>query len=197
MKNLQLIICLFALSFVGCKKTVDSETKRWNSSQARLERLMSEYPNFKTALSADLAAARKIHQEALTKPDDDSKISWLNQANSEAYPNYVRKLDNMDREVEEIRESSVKLFEYADSGNSTLVAGIKSMNVESTIKDAKSYLTSVEAKDKYQANQVVDKAYGKINRLNQSITKRLRDIERERRAADQALKAETESQIVE
>lgn len=186
MKILPFITSLLFLFIFSCEKTVDSEQKRWNASQARLERLMSEYPNFKTALSSDLTAARKLYQEAMTKTDDETKISWLNQANSAAYPSYVRKLDNMDREVEEIRESSVKLFEYADGGNSTLVASVKNMNVESTIKDAKSYLASVEAKDKYQANQVVDKAYGKINRLNQSITKKLRTIEREKRAAEQA-----------
>lgn len=196
MKNLIFSTIVLALCFISCEKTVDSETNRWNSSQARLERLMSEYPNFKTALSTDLAAARKIYQEAMTKTDDETKISFLNQANNTAYPSYVRKLDNMDREVEEIRESSVKLFEYADSGNSALVASVKNMNVESTITDAKSYLASVEAKDKFQANQVVDKAYGKINRLNQSITKKLRQIERDRRAEEQALKAETESEHV-
>ena len=51
---------------VGCAKTVEGETKAWNDNVAQLNALIAQYPGFKPALEARLAAAKKTYDAAST-----------------------------------------------------------------------------------------------------------------------------------
>ena len=185
MKTINLILFVCLIGFISCEKTVDSETNRWARNQARLERLMSEYPNFKSALQGQLQEARSTYQEAIQQTDEATKIEWLSNANKVASPAYVSQLDNLDKKIEKLRESGIKLFEYSENNKGILIAGLKSINIESTINDSKSYLASVTVNDKHQAQQVVTKAMSKLDRLQKSISDSIKDFERQLREQNQ------------
>ena len=177
-----LLLCLSSLAIfllVACEKTIESETNRWNSNQARLERLISEYPNLSAALQSQLTEARSLYEAAKGITDEESRISKMAEANSAAAPYFVSTLDNMDKKIEELRAISAELFEDGND-KSIMVAGIKYMNIESTILEAKDYLSKTAATDKYQADQVVRKASDKIQRMTQRIKDGIKKIEAEK-----------------
>ncbi len=178
MKNTLTLIFILAIGFISCEKTVDSETNRWNSNQASLKRLMSEYPNFKAALETQLAEATQIFKVAADLPNEEARIEMMAKANNTARPTYVKQLDGMDKKIEQLRESIVELIDGGGE-KELLIAGVKFNNAESVIYEAKSYLSSVTATDKYQAEQVVKKAVGKIDRMTKSIEDRLRTRKRQ------------------
>lgn len=178
-----ILFCLSVsiLSFLACEKTLDSETKRWSYNQARLERLSTEYPNFSTALKNQLEEARSAFEKAKSITDEEAKIQAMDHANDIAAARFISDLDNLDKKVEALRESNLKLMEYSENNKGILVAGLKSVNIESTIKESKNYLSTVAPKNKIQAEQAVNKALGPLERMQKSISNSIRDIERAQR----------------
>ncbi len=189
MKLYQLIIAGLLLSAISCKKTVDGETERWMNSEARLTRLMTEYPNFEVALSKVLEESKVLFQSAASETNPELKIEKLGIANKAANPSFVNRLDNLDKQIENLRETSVKLFEMAETNKNIIVADVRADNVDSVIKDAKKYLAKVEVTDKRQANQALTKGLGKLDRLERNIKSQLSKAERAKRAAEQAANA--------
>lgn len=176
-----LLICTFS-----CKKTVDGETERWMNSEARLSRLMTEYPNFKTALQTVLEDSKVLFTQASKETNPEIKIEKLGVANKAANPPFVSRLDGLDRQIENLRESSVKLFEMAETNKNIIVADVRADNVNAVIKDAKKYLAKVEVTDKRQANQALTKGLGKMDRLDRNIKKQLAEAQKVKRAKEKA-----------
>lgn len=174
MKSFALILSLFTLCLFACEKTIDSETNRWNRNQARLERIQLEYPNFSSAIKAQLQEATTIYEQAQQLSEEEAKIEMMAKANRTAVPRYITQLDNLDKKEEALRESSIELIEYAENNKGVLVAGLKSMNVENVIKESRTYLSSVIVNNPQQAEQVISKAIGKLDRLQKSISTSLR-----------------------
>lgn len=175
MKYLPLLLLPFL--WMGCERTVDSENNRWVRNKARLERLSSEYPNLAVAFSAHLQQASQVYQQAEQVSNEEEKINLMAEANRKASPTYIKQLDQLDEKVEKLRTSSLELMERSENSN-FLLTGLKSMNVEETIKEAKAYLKEVKVSNEHQAEQVVDKAIAKIDRLQKSVSQSLKKIEK-------------------
>ncbi len=176
---IKLSLLFLIVSIMACEKTIDSESIRWTNNEARLERLISEYPNFSKALKTQLKDAKSAFEKAKQVTDEVAKIEAMDRANDIASVRYVTDLDNLDKKVEDLRESSLKLLEYSENNKGILIAGLKSVNVESTISESKNYLSFVVAKDRVQAEQAIKKAIGPLDRLQKSISDSIREMERE------------------
>jgi len=181
MKLINFTLVVFIFSLMACEKTIDSESIRWTNNQARLERLISEYPNLSKALQSQLDGAASAFEKAKEVTDEIAKIEAMDRANDIASARFITDLDNLDKKIEKLRESSIKLLEYSENNKGILVAGLKSVNVESAITESKNYLSFVVAKNKVQAEQAVNKAIGPLDRLQKSISDSIREMEREQR----------------
>lgn len=167
---------------MSCKSTYISETNRWHRNQARLERLSLEYQNFEPALQKQLAEARSIYEKAKFQSAEEIKKETINQANRLASGGYIYQLDTWEVKVEKLRLDAIQLFEYADKHKDFVIAGMKADNIEIIIDDMKDYLVSIVVSDKYQAEQVVSKAVGKLNRIQKVIADNFNEIEKRKKA---------------
>ncbi len=189
MKTIYVIASLLIISLFSCKTTYLSQTNQWNQSKARLERLSQEYPNFSLALQKQLAEAEEIYVQAEEQIGEEAKKEMLSQANRKASAGYIYQLDNWEKKVEKLRLDAIQLFEYAEKHKDFVIAGLKSDNIELIISDMQAYLVSIEVSDQYQAQQVVEKALGKLNRIQKVVTTNLREIEKRKKEEETAAEA--------
>lgn len=182
MKTLYVITGLLLIGLMSCKTTYLSQSNQWNQSKARLERLSQEYPNFIVALQRQLAEAEDIYHQAENQIGEEAKTEMLSQANRKASGGYIYQLDNWEKKVEKLRLDAIQLFEYAEKHKDFVVAGLKADNIELIIEDMQGYLRSIEVTDQYQAQQVVEKAVGKLNRIQKVVGNNLKEIEERKKA---------------
>src|SRR5215470_1338519 len=102
MASIQRLLFAWVAAFVvlvgGCKQTVEGETKAWESNVAQIKELAAQYPGFKPALDARLAAAQKIH-DAADGLGDEEKIAKLSEANSAIRKDFVTDLAGLDAKM--------------------------------------------------------------------------------------------------
>ena len=189
MRTIYVIASLLMISLLSCKTTYLSQANQWNQSKARLERLAQEYPNFSMALQKQLAEAEEIYNQVEDQIGEDAKKEMLSQANRKASGGYIYQLDNWEKKVEKLRLDAIQLFEYAEKHKDFVVAGLKSDNIELIINDMQTYLMSIEVSDQYQAQQVVEKAVGKLNRIQKVVTTNLREIEKRKKEEETTTQA--------
>ncbi|NET31432.1 MAG: hypothetical protein F6K19_05450 [Cyanothece sp. SIO1E1] len=189
MKTFYVIASLLMLSLLSCKTTYLSQANQWNQSKARLERLAQEYPNFSMDLQKQLAEAEEIYDQVEDQIGEEAKKEMLSQANRKASGGYIYQLDNWEKKVEKLRLDAIQLFEYAEKHKDFVIAGLKSDNIELIVNDMQAYLVSIEVSDQYQAQQVVEKAVGKLNRIQKVVTTNLREIERRKKEEETATQA--------
>jgi ASC-1-like (ASCH) protein len=81
-RRFALLICLsFALSsLLGCGKSVEGETKRWDANQLSVQEYTAKYPGFKRALEERLAAG-KAAMTAAKGLSGDAKAKAMSVAN--------------------------------------------------------------------------------------------------------------------
>lgn len=189
MKTFYVIASLLMISLLSCKTTYLSQANQWNQSKARLERLAQEYPNFSMALQKQLAEAEEIYDQVEDQIGEEAKKEMLSQANRKASGGYIYQLDNWEKKVEKLRLDAIQLFEYAEKHKDFVIAGLKSDNIELIVNDMQAYLMSIEVSDQYQAQQVVEKAVGKLNRIQKVVTTNLREIEQRKKEEEKATEA--------
>lgn len=184
MKPFYVITSMLLIGLMSCKTTYISQSNQWNQSKARLERLSQEYPNFSLALQKQLAEAEQIYHQVEDQMGEEAKTEMLSQANRKASGGYIYQLDNWEKKVEKLRLDAIQLFEYAEKHKDFVIAGLKSDNIELIIEDMQGYLVRIEVTDQYQAQQVVEKAVGKLNRMQKVVSNNLKEIEERKKAEE-------------
>ena len=81
MRQLYLLLTAAVVFFASCgKATVESETKRWASTQQTLDKLSGEYPGFKTALQEAKAAGEAKMKAAEGVSKEEEKVKAMSDA---------------------------------------------------------------------------------------------------------------------
>jgi hypothetical protein len=154
---------------VGCAKTVEGETKAWNDNVAQLNALIAQYPGFKPALEARLAAAKKTYDAASTM-SGDPQIEQMAKANSEINAGFVTDLKGLDAKIKKLRESSVEVAAKAGDDSSRLGAKIAAENAQKSVASVEKLLAT-GAKDEAAATAVLKKAVGDLDSAQSAIDK--------------------------
>lgn len=154
---------------VGCAKTVEGETKAWNDNVAQLNALIAQYPGFKPALEARLAAAKKTYDAASTM-SGDPQIEQMAKANSEINAGFVNDLKSVDAKIKKLRESSVEVAAKAGDNASLTAAKIAAENAQKTVASVEKAL-GAGAKDEVAATAVLKKALGDLDSAQSAIDK--------------------------
>lgn len=154
---------------LGCAKTVEGETTKWNDSVARLNALIAQYPGFKPALEARLAAAKKTWDAASTMTGDP-QIEQMAKANSEIKAGFVSDLEGVDAKIKKLRESSVEVAAKAGDDSSRLGAKIAAENAQKAIASVEKLLETGAA-DEAAATAVLQKVLGDLDSAQSAIDK--------------------------
>ena len=110
MKKLALC-CLFLtlVLAIGCKKSVEGESKTWDRANQTVEELKVLYPGFKAALVEQQTAAKTAMEAAKAVDGEKDKIKQMAAANSLLTGGFVGQLSQVDAAKKKIRSTVVEL----------------------------------------------------------------------------------------
>ncbi len=166
----------------ACSKSVEGESRKWDSNTTQLAELSATYPGFRPALEARKAAAAKLH-DAAASLEGDAKIAKLSEANTALMQGFVGDLDALDDQMKKLREARVEVTTKAseetrlgaktaaedaqralDRADTTLAAGATDeaaavavlRKLKSDLDTAQSALDKVLAIDKAKQDKAAD-----------------------------------------
>ena len=165
------ITCVAALLlFVsGCKKSVEGETKAWETNVAQVKELAAQYPGMKPALDARLAAAQKIH-DAAEGLGDEQKIEKLSEANTAIRKDFVSDLAGLDDKMKKLREARAEAAAKAGDESSRLGAKVAAEDAKGALDRADAALAK-GASDEASAAAVVKKVVSDIDAAQSAVDK--------------------------
>ncbi len=187
----------------GCKQSVEGETQAWERNVAQVKELAAQYPGFKPALDARLAAAQKIH-DAAEGLGDEAKIAKLSEANTTIRKDFVGDLAGLDDKMKKLRESRAEAAAKAGDESSRLGAKVAAEDAKGALDRAEATLAKGAA-DEAAAAAVVKKIAADLDAAQSAIDKvvgadkqKKTDAEADAKAkadADAKAKAEAEAKV--
>jgi hypothetical protein len=108
MKRLALCLLFFTL-VLGCKKSVEGESKTWDRANQTVEELKILSPGFKAALAEQQTAAKTAMEAAKAVEGKKDKIKKMSAANHMLTGGFVDQLSNVDAAKKKIRSTVVEL----------------------------------------------------------------------------------------
>ncbi|MCX4245591.1 hypothetical protein [Paraliomyxa miuraensis] len=139
----------------GCKKTVEGEQAAWTSNVEKVNALMATYPGFKPALEERMGKAKGIY-DASEGLDGEAKANKLGEANSTLMGGYVRDLQQLDKDMKDLRTKRVEAAAKAGDESSRLGAKVAAEDANKALDRADKALAA-GAKDEASATAVVKK----------------------------------------
>jgi len=180
-----LIELLIATTLIvgACSKSVEGESRKWDSNSVQLAELSATYPGFRPALEARKAAAAKIH-DAAASLDGDAKIAKLSEANTALMQGFVGDLDALDDQIKKLRESRVEATTKASDEATRLGAKVAAEDAQRALDRADTTLKA-GATDETAAVAVLRKLKGDLDTAQSALNKVLEiDKAKQDKAAD-------------
>ncbi len=163
------VLTALTLSVSGCSKSVEGESKKWDSNTAKVTALGAQYPGLKTALEARKATAKEVY-DAAASLDGDAKIEKLAEANSALMSGYVRQLDEIDAKMKKLRESRALAATNAGDSASQLGAKVAAEDAAKVIERVEAMLKK-GSPDEAAAQVLVKKASDDLDAAQKAIDK--------------------------
>ena len=177
-------LALALLTPTACKKTLEGETKRWDSGNATVTRLAAEYPSFKAALEEQRRVATQAMDAAKQVSGDEQRIDAMSKANNLLTGGFVGELDGVDRKKKEIRTKIVdvpaKAKEDGDRNSARSAADMANRiitEVESRLKQGAADPTAAQivmkkvTEELRDADSALDKVASSIRSKEQAAAK--------------------------
>ncbi|PKL36245.1 MAG: hypothetical protein CVV44_18705 [Spirochaetae bacterium HGW-Spirochaetae-1] len=193
MKKIALILLALIVVTAGCKKSVESEKKAWESNLKKIDSLAMEFPSYATILKDQVKKAEPVMKAAEILTDEEAKIKKISEANGIINALFVRNLDNLRSLKQSIRSKIIEVrglrLEYSERYSADRAIA----DAETTIQKAEERLkTAVNnaAEGEALSDLVTRDLKYAVNSL-ESVIKMVRDREREaQRKIDEQKKIE-------
>jgi chromosome segregation ATPase len=141
MKNYFLLsLCALLFLATSCKKSIEGETKKFDSNIQRLNEVAAKYPSFKAACETLKTDATKQMEAAKSLSEEKAKIEAMAAANNIASPTWVNDLSNIDNKINSIRDMSTKASQNSHDHNDSDAAWVASRQGEDAIREANNKL---------------------------------------------------------
>lgn len=183
-RSLFTVFAAMLLMVAGCKRSVEGETQRWEAGVTEVKALAAQYPGFKPALDARLAAAQAVY-DAAGSLGDEGKIAKLTEANAKLRGDFVGKLGGLADTMKKLREKRVQAAAGAGDESSRLAAKVAAEDAQKALDRADATLASGAA-DEAAAVAVLAKITADLEAADKAIDKVL--------SADADKKADAKSQ---
>ena len=166
----------------ACSKSVEGESRRWETSSTQLSELAATYPGFRPVIEARRSAAAKIH-DAAAGLEGDAKIARLSEANAALMEGFVDDLDVLQGKLKKLRESRVEVAAKA-SEETRLAARVATEDAQRALDHADVTLQS-GATDEAAAAVVLRKLRSDLDTAQSALDKVLAiDKAKQTKAAD-------------
>ncbi|MEZ4380671.1 MAG: hypothetical protein R3A79_04960 [Nannocystaceae bacterium] len=161
------ILTAMTLTLSGCSKSVEGESKRWESNSAKVTALAAQYPGFKGAIDAQKASAKEIFDGAAGL-DGDAKIEKLSAANSALMAGFVGDLDRIEEKMKKLRESRAVAAAKAGDTSSLIGAKVAADDANNAIERVERLLKA-GATDAASAKALTKKALDDLDAAQKAI----------------------------
>ncbi len=168
-KAMLTVLTALTLSLSGCSKSVEGESKRWQTNTATVNTLEAQYPGLKGALEARKASADRIFSAA-SGLQGDAKIDKLAEANSALMSGFVRDLQQIDEKIKKLRESRALAATNAGDAASRRGADVAAEDAAKVIARAQAMLEKGAA-DEATAKVLIKKASDDLDAAQKAIDK--------------------------
>ena len=165
------LLALFSVIFlvVGCSKTVEGESKKWEANKKKVATLAAAYPGMKPALDDRQAAAEKAW-EAAQGMSGDAQVDAMAAANSQLAGGWVTDLDGVEAKLKKLRESAAEVTAKATDDSSRAGAKVAADDAKKTV-DRVTKTLETGAKDDAGGAAVVNKVVADIDAAQSAIDK--------------------------
>lgn len=135
-----LVFLILAIFLASCAKTVEGQKKRWQSNINRIQRVAIDYPAFKTILEDRRMEAQEMMDDAMNISDEELRIDAMSEANDVLIPDFVRGLENIERQIKEVQELRREVFRNADERVEEMLADVAAKEADRAIESARERL---------------------------------------------------------
>ncbi len=195
MSNVGRIVAVWVAALLllvsGCKKSVEGETAAWDSNLAQAKELAAQYPGFKPAIEARIAAAQKLRDEA-DGLGEEAKIAKLSEANSTLRKDFVSDLAGLDDKLKKLREKRAEAAAKAGDESSRLGAKVAAEDAKGALDRAEATLAK-GASDEAAAAAVLKKVVADIDAAQSAVDKVMAADKEKKDGADADAKAKAEA----
>jgi hypothetical protein len=156
-----------------------------------VKELAAQYPGFKPALDARLAAAQKIH-DAAEGLGDDEKIAKLSEANSAIRRDFVADLAGLDAKMKKLREARAEAAAKAGDESSRLGAKVAAEDAKGALDRAEAALAK-GASEEAGAAAVLKKIAADLDAAQSAVDKVVGADKQKKNDAEADAKAKAEA----
>jgi hypothetical protein len=203
MKNYFLLsLCALLFLATSCKKSIEGETKKFESNIQKLNEIGARYPSFKAACETLKSDATKQMETAKGLSEEKAKIEAMATANNIASPTWVNNLSGVDDKINSIRDMSTKASQNSHDRNDSDAAWAASRQGEDAIREAKMKLESSSVNSPSDAAAIVSTIVSNLDAAERRLSDVVRTAENKKdaekkaendsKAADETKKAEEE-----
>jgi len=165
------LLVLFSVVFLalGCAKTPEGESKKWEANKKQVNALMAQYPGMKAPLQARLDQASETW-DAASGLSGDEQVDKMSAANAELMGGFVRELDSVDKKLAKLRESAAEVTAKASDASTRAGAKVAAEDAKQTVARVEKTLAQ-GATDEAGATAVMNKVMSDIKASQSAIDK--------------------------
>lgn len=184
------LAAVFLVVNTACKRTVEGENNKWESNKERIGKLKAKYPGFSSPLNEVMTQAEAKFKEAETVSGEEGKIELLSAANKIASPNFVTKLDGLDRKINNIEDLATKAAQAATDESDREAAKSAKRSATVAIENARREVRNAKANSIASAEAVIEGITLNLNRAEDRLEKVLKVAEAKKDAEEKTAEDE-------
>lgn len=195
MRQLYLLLTAAVVLFASCgKATVESETKRWASTQQTLDKLSGEYPGFKAALQEAKAAGEAKMKAAESVSKEEEKVKAMSDAINAARPQFVKDLEDLKTNTNKLKDLMTQAPKKVTTPADKDAAMLAVREADFTLGSVETKLRSAAPANINEANGITAGIASELKAATDRLDKILKDAEKttagNKTAADSTKKAD-------
>jgi len=148
--------------FAACAKTVESESKAWESNKTRAQELKGLYPGFSAAIDQMVQSAQSTWDAAAGISKEEDKIAKMAEANALLGSGWMGELSNADSQIRKLRTDANALTSKATDPGDKIAAASMAAQITMTIGRIEQDLR-MGASDQVGASAIVHRAHEDLN----------------------------------
>ncbi len=161
-------IGLLLFAALGCKRSVEGETRAWERNTAKIRELKLLYPGFEPALNERMRAAEELYNAARQAPEEKTRADRMAAANTHLMSGFVTTLDRIVGVLKRTRQKAVDAAGKGTDEGSRYALKVAVEDAQRAVERVESTLRQ-GAKDVAAAEAVVSRALSDLETAERSL----------------------------
>ena len=194
MKKSLLLMLIFAVTLLSCKKTVESEQKAWESNLRRATQLTFEFPNYVNLIKEQIDIAQQIMNDASSITDEKAKIDKMAEANVQVMKGFIRNLEDIKSIKTNIRKKATDARGLRPLYNETAMINQAILDGERVMLESDSKIKTVVS-SRTEADLLTELVLTNMKNAESNLDRAIAVV-RDRESSEKSKIAETQKQQI-